>query len=521
MKKLLLIASLAAFPFLGNSQTILSEDFQSGSIPSTWTVQSTNSQTWHVEDPLEGTDYRATVNYDPSLGNQNEWLITPSLDFTTASGYVLKAKVGLSYYWSVNPNNNYDAFIKISTDGGSTWTQLWSETDLGVFTNWVMNPVSINLASYVGNSNVKIAFQYVGADGAALYVDNVVVEVPPTTPPNCATLSSPANGATGIEYTSPVTLSWSAPTGGTQVESYDVFFGTSPNPTTLLSNVTTTTVSVAAANLAASTTYYWKAVAKNAAGSATGCSEYSFTTKANQFAPYCGPLPFTTTVEPITNVNFAGIDNPSSAATAGATAHENYTAISGTVAPGNSYTIKLRGNTNGNFTNRFVVFIDWDRNGVLNDSGEVYEVTQTLINSTGADGKEVSHTIVVPAGVTDGPTRLRVKKIFGTTNYTNPCLGTSYGQAEDYTLNVTTLGVSNVNKAEAKVYPNPVVDVVNIDADAKVNTVAVYDLSGKVVANHTLNAVKNQINLGQLTPGVYILKIETENGTQTVKVVKK
>lgn len=521
MKKLLLIATLAAFPFLGNSQTLLSEDFQSGSIPSTWTIQSTNSQTWHVEDPLQGTDYKATVNYDESLGSQNEWLITPSLDFTTASNFVLKANVGLSYYYSVT-NHTYDAYIKISKDNGATWTQIWKQTDLGVFTNWVMNPISINLGSYAGNSNVKIAFQYVGTDGAALYVDNVLVEVPPQTPPNCATPTSPANGASEVNYTAPIPLSWTAPSTGTSVESYDVFFGTSPNPTTLLTNVLGTSTTVPTTNLAGSTTYYWKVVAKNAAGSATGCSDFSFTTKANPFAPYCGPLTFTTTVEPITNVNFAGINNPSSASTTGGTAHENFTSISGTVSPGSTYTMKLQGNTVGNYTNRFVVFIDWNKNGVLNDDGEVYEVTETLVNSTGADGKEVSKDIVVPAGIAEGATRMRVKKIFSTGNYLNPCLGTSWGQAEDYTINISSLvAVSSVNKAQAKVYPNPVTDVVNIDASSKVNTVAVYDLSGKVVSTHTLNAVKNQINLGKLTSGVYMLKIDTENGTQTVKVVKK
>ncbi|MDP2454128.1 MULTISPECIES: hypothetical protein [unclassified Kaistella] len=46
-------------------------------------------------------------------------LITPSMDFTTATSFTLKANIGLSYYWSVDPENNYDAFIKISTDNGA------------------------------------------------------------------------------------------------------------------------------------------------------------------------------------------------------------------------------------------------------------------------------------------------------------------------------------------------------------------------------------------------------------------
>ncbi len=102
-----------------------------------------------------------------------------------------------------------------------------------------------------------------------------------------------------------------------------------------------------------------------------------------------------------------------------------------------------------------------------------------------------------------------------------PCGTSSFGQVEDYTLNLTSLAVSTVNKAQVKVYPNPVVDVLNIEADSKVSTVQVFDLTGKVVSSHALNAVKNQVNLSKLTPGVYVVNIQTEKGIQSVKIVKK
>src|SRR5690606_6232564 len=70
------------------------------------------------------------------------------------------------------------------------------------------------------------------------------------------------------------------------------------------------------------------------------------------------------------------------------------------------------------------------------DAGEVYEITQTIFNSTGIDGQQAIGSITVPIGADLGQTRMRVKKIFGTTNYLDPCLGTGYGQIEDYTINV-------------------------------------------------------------------------------------
>ena len=152
-----------------------------------------------------------------------------------------------------------------------------------------------------------------------------------------------------------------------------------------------------------------------------------------------------------------------------------------------------------------------------------YQITQTILNSTGTDAIQATQSIAVPATAMAGNTRMRVKKIFGTTNYLLPCSGTSYGQAEDYTLTVSpaTAAVSDISKVQAKVYPNPVVDVLNVEAAGKVKSLSIYDLSGKVVSTHVMNAVKSQVNLSKLAPGVYVVNIETENGTQSVKVVKK
>ncbi|MFY8009709.1 MAG: GEVED domain-containing protein, partial [Flavobacterium sp.] len=155
-------------------------------------------------------------------------------------------------------------------------------------------------------------------------------------------------------------------------------------------------------------------------------------------APYCGPIAFTTNVEPITLVEFAGINNSSTATAAVASgAHENYTAVFGSVVAGSSYTITLKGNTDGNYTNRFMVFADWNQDGDFADANEAYTITQTILNSTGVDAVFATQLLTVPGSALAGNTRMRVKKIFGTTNYTDPCLGAAYGQVEDYSLTVT------------------------------------------------------------------------------------
>lgn len=96
--------------------------------------------------------------------------------------------------------------------------------------------------------------------------------------PSLATYSSPAHTSTGANVCG-VSLSWSAPinNGCNAVTSYDVYFGTSATPP-LVSNTTSTSYSTG--TLAASTTYYWKIIPKNATGSAAGAATWSFTTSA-------------------------------------------------------------------------------------------------------------------------------------------------------------------------------------------------------------------------------------------------
>jgi GEVED domain/Putative metal-binding motif/Secretion system C-terminal sorting domain len=255
-----------------------------------------------------------------------------------------------------------------------------------------------------------------------------------SSPPNCAELPiAPADTATNVPSGN-VVLSWNAPSSGTAPTGYKVFTGTTPGSLTL---ATTTANLNATVNFPAyTTTYYWQVVPTAGGVDAVGCAEYSFTTEANPFLPYCSGMTFTSAVEPISSVNFAGINNQSPAALNGGPAHENFIAITGAVTAGSSYPMVLKGNTDGNFTNNFRVFIDWNQDGDFGDAGETYNAG-TIFASTGLDAVQASSTIAVPANATAGTTRMRIKKLFGLTNVDNPCLGGGFGQFEDYSLTVS------------------------------------------------------------------------------------
>lgn len=154
-------------------------------------------------------------------------------------------------------------------------------------------------------------------------------------------------------------------------------------------------------------------------------------------APYC-PRAFTTNVEPITLVQFGAINNASTNATGG-TALEDFLVNVATVAPGLSYTIVAKGNSDGNYTNVYRAYFDWNQDGVFNeDSSERYELG-SISNSTGLDAKQVSAPIAIPPSATPGLTRMRVVKNFSSAGAA--CTSSGYGQAEDYSITVDPAAV--------------------------------------------------------------------------------
>ena len=154
-------------------------------------------------------------------------------------------------------------------------------------------------------------------------------------------------------------------------------------------------------------------------------------TTAYQF--YCNTF-YTTGIEPITNVTFAGINNTTSNALGGSS-HEVFCSPTAIVTQGTSPTITVEGNTNGNFTDHFRAFADWNQDGDFADAGETIFIG-TITNSTGTDATTASVAFPVPAGATPGLTYMRVMKRYNADPTDSCSLAYTYGQTEDYLVNV-------------------------------------------------------------------------------------
>ena len=140
--------------------------------------------------------------------------------------------------------------------------------------------------------------------------------------------------------------------------------------------------------------------------------------------------------EYISRVQVGSIDNSS-----GCDGYYDYTAISTEMQISQSYGITV---TNGNPypEDECGVWVDWNGDEDFEDAGETIAVT----GNPGVG--PYTATITPPADANLGETRMRVRIVYNQSP--TPCGNTTYGEVEDYTINVTggTLKVSGYVKTE-------------------------------------------------------------------------
>lgn len=222
-------------------------------------------------------------------------------------------------------------------------------------------------------------------------------------------------------------------------------------------------------------------------------------------------------IEPITRVVFADIDNESSVNSSEAL--EDFTDIVGNITQGESYQMAVEGTTDGPWDDFVTVWIDWNQNGSYNDEGEMYQIGM-ISNSSGTDGQQAIGTIEVPEGAAIGMTTMRVIKNWD--EYpTNPCGVYMYGQGEDYSLNINSLGVVDMNDAAFAYWPNPVKDVLNIQSKEQIKSFTVTGMTGQRLMSGN-NVTDGKIDLTTLNKGVYVVQLNFANGQKdSFKIVKK
>ncbi len=89
------------------------------------------------------------------------------------------------------------------------------------------------------------------------------------------------------------------------------------------------------------------------------------------------------------------------------------------------------------------------------------------------------------------------------------------------TGNGTFVGIDNkTNTNVHHIYPNPATTSLNIDLTSKA-IITILNLEGKVIYSGVFDSTGSKINIEQLTAGVYIAQVVTENNLETFKFIKQ
>jgi hypothetical protein len=384
---------------------------------------------------------------------------------------------------TANGVNAANVDILWSTDSGNTWTTLLSGTP-----NDGSQAVTIpNASTTTGRLMVK------GSNHIFFDVNNANITVnagsgtSDTTPPTAPTLA-----ASGTTSTS-TNLSWSGATDNVAVTGYDVYQGAS-----LVGSTTSTSYTVT--SLTPSTTYSFTVKAKDAAGNnSVSSNTVSVTTLAGSTVTYCSATATNTADERIGNVSFGTINNTST----GTAGYENFTSVSTNVTRGTAYTISVTPVwTSTKYNEAYAVYIDYNKDGDFTDSGEL------VWTKTGSQTSPVTGSITIPSTATLGNTRMRVMMQYNSVP-SSSCGSYTYGQVEDYTLNIVSSGRGDdfATKdliTDIKLYPNPARDILNVSNTTN-EDYKIFDMGGKMVNSGNLKG--GSVNVSNLVKGAYVIQV--------------
>ena len=82
----------------------------------------------------------------------------------------------------------------------------------------------------------------------------------------------------------------------------------------------------------------------------------------------------------------------------------------------------------------------------------------------------------------------------------------------------SVLSTSDLDKLDFKVYPNPVKDYLVFSGNLKIKSIELISYSGQKLSELTLT--NGKVNLSNLKKGFYILKLDTDKGEKTIKIIK-
>ncbi|NHM01994.1 T9SS-dependent choice-of-anchor J family protein [Flavobacterium difficile] len=530
MKKKLLTFGVLFSTLIGTSQTLLREDFEGSTFPPTgWTVENTHPNTLYnwsrsVGNPAATGNGSAIVNW--VAATQDEKLISPSFSSVGLTNcYVnFTAIVGFEYMVTIPAG---DLRCQVSTDNGVTWTTIWVEENEPTFTDYQPLYKNIQLgAPFLGQSNVKIRFQYEANDADLIRIDDISVTACPGV----------VGAKSSLITENTATLSWNSTASQFDLQYGPLGFALGSG--TIVSGLTSPSANITGLTAGTAYSFYVKSKCGTTTENAWD-GPYVFTTVTTQPTapnysygfeslnlPQAGWSTFTAATAANTTSGFWGIAanvpagfavdgvNIALASSSTNTASNSWLFSRGiTLAAGQQITI--------NYSHR------------LNRAAGTTSVNNLALSiGTAANVASQTTTLTPSFSVTSTAAYVQNTATFTATTagvyylgFNHTCPQHTTAQRSSVLLdNVTVtsaLSVDSFLTSNFNIYPNPVFDILKIENtnNLKINKIVISDINGRVIQENVSNF--EAIDLTKINSGIYLLSLETENGNFTKKIVKE
>ncbi|MCX6277643.1 MAG: GEVED domain-containing protein [Bacteroidetes bacterium] len=429
-------------------------------IPSTlspvWSGTTTTSLSWHKNNYTTGWPNGNAGSYSPAgavsssgsarfntygigSGTTSDF-ITPVINLSTYTS-------GTNYleFYHINPSGTDNLKVYLSSNGGATWGS--ALITCGVSSSW-----ALHTAIVLGTTSATVKLKFTGTSDYGyddIGLDQVRVYNFSTDPQLIVTPSSLAFGNVILGTTSATQsyiLSGTYLTAGTIVVSAPADFMISlsaAGPFTSSVNVSYSPPTLANTIYTQFTPTALNATYNGNITNVGGGASVNVTVTGNSNLVYCASAAYYSGYEDITRVQFGSALNNSTPcaslagsqgiATGTADLYSDFTGIAATTvqrAVTTPITIEITECAGVAHAHTVAVFIDFNMNGSFADPGEGFVIWQYASSNT----HTISATILIPEDASLGNTRMRV--ICADQFNIYPCLMSSYGETEDYTIQV-------------------------------------------------------------------------------------
>jgi len=318
--------------------------------------------------------------------------------------------------------------------------------------------------------------------------------------------TAPTNLVASNATASSMDLTWTASTDDVAVASYDIFVDGS-----FYTNTSTAVTSFTVTGLASETNYCFTVYALDAAGNTSTVSNQDCeTTLAGSGSTDCASEDFENIPandSQYTDRTWTGTDGQWNATRARTDQTIN----------GRAILIDCRTSSAGTLTSPTL----------LGGIGDFTVTTQRIF--TGTDGTLdvlVNGSVVgtIPYSATPQTTTITGINVSGNTTVViqdNDSGSARIGLDDLSWTCYSTLNVDSFETNNLKIYPNPIKgNTLNAEVKSTTNY-QIYDILGKKILSGTVTTSNKKINVSSLKNGIYILKLETANGSVTKKLIKE